>query len=83
MKSETFAAVPRLKEVPVLRSTACFLAGSDDQRPVVGRIPKTSNAPRRTWECRVKWRMPPKRCLAEGNPLFGARDATFGPEFRR
>ncbi|CAE7538137.1 unnamed protein product [Symbiodinium natans] len=44
VKVESIAAVPRLKNAAVLRSTACFLAGSDDHRPVVGRIPKIENA---------------------------------------
>lgn len=44
VKVESIAAVPRLKDATVIRSTACFLAGSDDNRPVVGRVPKTSNA---------------------------------------
>eukprot|EP00929_Paragymnodinium_shiwhaense_P087916 TRINITY_DN48066_c0_g1_i1.p1 TRINITY_DN48066_c0_g1~~TRINITY_DN48066_c0_g1_i1.p1 ORF type:complete len:408 (+),score=53.20 TRINITY_DN48066_c0_g1_i1:98-1321(+) len=44
VKKESIAAVGRLKDAPVLRATACFLAGSDDGRPVVGPIPKTENA---------------------------------------
>lgn len=44
VKVESIAAVPRLKDAAVIRSTACFLAGSDDNRPVVGPVPKTSNA---------------------------------------
>lgn len=44
VKAESITAVPRLKDATVIRSTACFLAGSDDNRPVVGRVPKTSNA---------------------------------------
>ena len=43
VKTESIAAVPRLKEASVIRTTACFLAGSDDNRPVVGRVPKISN----------------------------------------
>ena len=43
VKAESITAVPRLKDATVIRSTACFLAGSDDSRPVVGRVPKTSN----------------------------------------
>lgn len=44
VKAESIAAVPRLKNATVIRTTACFLAGSDDNRPVVGRVPKVSNA---------------------------------------
>ncbi len=43
VKAESITAVPRLKDATVIRSTACFLAGSDDNRPVVGRVPKTLN----------------------------------------
>lgn len=44
VKAETFDAVARLKDAKVLRTTACFLAGSDDGRPVVGLVPKVKNA---------------------------------------
>ncbi|CAE7537679.1 yurR [Symbiodinium pilosum] len=44
VKAESIAAVPRLKDATIIRTTACFLAGSDDHRPVVGRVPKTENA---------------------------------------
>merc|ERR1711972_155885 len=44
VKSETEAAVPRLKDASILRTTACFLAGSDDNQPVVGLVPKMENA---------------------------------------
>lgn len=44
VKSETVSAVPRLKDAPVLRTSACFLAGSDDHTPVIGRIQNTTNA---------------------------------------
>lgn len=42
--SETAGAVGRLKDAEVIRATACFLPGSDDGNPVVGRVPKTNNA---------------------------------------
>lgn len=44
VKEETFTAVERLRDAKVLRTTACFLAGSDDHKPVVGLVPKTKNA---------------------------------------
>jgi len=44
VKSETEAAVPRLKDASILRTTACFLAGSDNNLPVIGRVPKMKNA---------------------------------------
>lgn len=44
VKAETIGAVARLKDAPVLRTTACFLAGSDDGSPVVGKVPGVRNA---------------------------------------
>lgn len=44
VKAETTAAVARLKDAKVLRTTACFLAGSDDGKPVIGMVPKVKNA---------------------------------------
>merc|ERR1719324_466504 len=42
--AETISAVGRLAEAKVVRTTACFLAGSPDGRPVVGLVPNTKNA---------------------------------------
>merc|ERR1712187_147358 len=44
VKAETIAAVARLKDAKVLRTTARFLPGSEDNKPVVGLIPKMENA---------------------------------------
>lgn len=44
VKAETVGAVQRLRDANILRTTACFLAGSDDGRPVVGVVPKVKNA---------------------------------------
>lgn len=44
IKAETCSAVERLKDAKVLRTTACFLAGSEDGLPVIGLVPKTKNA---------------------------------------
>merc|ERR1719150_2309862 len=44
VKAESIAAVARLKDATVIRTTACFLAGSDDGHPVVGMVPQTKNA---------------------------------------
>lgn len=44
VKAETLSAVEHLRHAKVLRTTACFLAGSDDGLPVVGLVPKTKNA---------------------------------------
>ena len=52
LQAESIAAVPRLKDATIIRSTACFLAGSEDHRPVVGRIPKTENA---SWPGVYSW----------------------------
>jgi len=44
IKAETITAVERLKDAKVIRTTACFLAGSEDQKPVIGMVPKIKNA---------------------------------------
>jgi len=44
VKAETVTAVSRLKDAKVIRTTACFLAGSEDNKPVVGMVPKCKNA---------------------------------------
>lgn len=44
VKAETIAAVQHLKDAKVLRTTACFLPGSEDNKPVIGLIPKMDNA---------------------------------------
>merc|ERR1711963_1176656 len=43
-KPKSIVAVKRLKDAKVIRTTACFLAGSDDGSPVVGMVPNISNA---------------------------------------
>lgn len=44
VKAEALSAVPRLKGAKVLRTTACFLAGSDTNLPIVQLVPKVTNA---------------------------------------
>mmetsp|Transcript_49739 Transcript_49739/g.118578 ORF Transcript_49739/g.118578 Transcript_49739/m.118578 type:complete len:358 (-) Transcript_49739:79-1152(-) len=44
VKAEATMAVSCLRDSKVIRTTACFLPGSDDGRPVIGRVPKVSNA---------------------------------------
>merc|ERR1719419_1924227 len=44
VKAETLMAVERLADAKVIRTTACFLAGSEDNKPVIGMVPKTKNA---------------------------------------
>jgi len=44
IKAETISAVASLKDAKVIRATACFLAGSEDNKPVVGMVPKMENA---------------------------------------
>lgn len=44
VKAETIGSVSRLKDASVLRTTACFLAGSEDSKPVIGLVPKVKNA---------------------------------------
>mmetsp|Transcript_36919 Transcript_36919/g.67621 ORF Transcript_36919/g.67621 Transcript_36919/m.67621 type:complete len:359 (-) Transcript_36919:56-1132(-) len=44
VKAEATMAVNCLKDAAVIRSTACFLPGSEDGLPVIGQVPKVENA---------------------------------------